>query len=77
MKDSILSKINNNKLFENYDKIGKSDIHITYYFKKYKDFLKALEQAERDNRNVNAYSYTAKAKTIDDLQDYFCITIHT
>jgi hypothetical protein len=76
MKDFLREKIKNCSLFENADKIGKSEIHSTYYFLRLKDFEKALDKATADNRNIYCYSYSVGAKMLDDLKEYFYITIH-
>lgn len=62
--------------FENADKIGKSEIHSTYYFLRLKDFEKALDKATADNRNMNCYAYSVGVKMLDDLKEYFYITVH-
>lgn len=62
--------------FENADKIGKSTIHASYYFLRYADFSKALDKAVEKNRNVQKYTYSVGVKMLDDMKEYFYITVH-
>lgn len=47
-----------------------------YYFLKYNAFIKALEQAEQDNKHKDLYKYSAGAEMLDDMKEYFYIKIH-
>ena len=76
MKEFFKEKIKNHSLFENYDRIGESNLHQTYYFLTAKAFNAAMEKATADNRNVEIYSYSVGAKELDDMKTYFYITIY-
>lgn len=47
-----------------------------FYFYKYNAFIKALEQAEKDNKYTELYKYSAGAEILDDLKEYFYILIY-
>lgn len=63
------------KDFKNYNLVDNGNYYTTYYFYKYKDFLIALEKAEQDNKYSEKYTYSVGARTLEDLKDYFYITI--
>jgi hypothetical protein len=76
MIKTVNYRLKNQELFENFDKLGKSQVHNSYYFLKLKDFENALIQAHKDNFNKVAYNYSVGARILDDLKEYFYITIH-